>query len=87
MRALKLQCGHSSVLHPTNDAWCLNHDSNDRSLGQESLEQVTASPRWTKTVPKHSGNGKVRIVPPGAEPEQPVIHYDDQPALVTLTYL
>jgi hypothetical protein len=63
-RALKLQCGHSSVLQIMKEAWWLNHDSNDSSLRQESLVQVTASPRWTTTVPRHSGNGIACIVPP-----------------------
>jgi hypothetical protein len=35
-----------------------------RSLGQVSLVQVTASSRWTTTVPKQSRNGIARIGPP-----------------------
>ncbi len=47
------QCGQSPAVHVMNEVWWLNQDSNDRSFGQESLVQVTASPRWTTTVPRH----------------------------------
>ena len=64
------QLGHSSVscavLHRTNDEWRLNHSAFGRSLGQVSSVQVTASSWWTATVPRHSGNGKARIVSPPA---------------------
>ena len=34
------------------------------SVGQMSLVQVTTSFRWTTTIPRHSGNGIARTIPP-----------------------
>ena len=53
----------SAVLHLTNDEWRLNHIAMDKSLGQLSLVQVTASSRWTPTVPEHSNSDVVRMLP------------------------
>jgi hypothetical protein len=53
----------SAVLHLTNDEWRLNHIAMGRSLGQVSLVQVTASSRWTPTIPEHSNSDVVRMLP------------------------
>ena len=58
----------SAVLHLTNVEWRLNHIAMGRFVGQVSSVQVTASSRWTPTVPEHSNNDVLRIVPPVVEP-------------------
>ena len=54
----------SAVLHLTNDEWRLNHSAFGSFLGQVSSVHVTASSRWTPTVPEHSRNDIACIVPP-----------------------